>query len=112
MHDKGQVGFALGRQHAGRSKTGVIDEQRVFVACPLDGVRRIRHNEFKRLIIPMLGGCQGILAGHIKFVKADVMEKHINAAEVVSRDVDFLPVEAVTDGLFAQNFLRLQEQGT
>ena len=41
VHNKGQVCLALRSQHTSRSKTRVIDEQRILVTGPLDGVRRI-----------------------------------------------------------------------
>lgn len=55
-------------------------------------------------------GGQRILAGNIKFVISDVMQKHIDAAEVVSRDVDLLPVKAVTDGVLAKHLFGFQQQ--
>ena len=47
----------------------------------------------------MLRVGQGILAGNVKLIKADVMEEHIDAAQVVGGDVDFLTVEAVAQML-------------
>ena len=47
VHDKSQIRFALRSQHTSRGKARVIDEQRILVTGPLDGVRRIRYDEFK-----------------------------------------------------------------
>ena len=59
----------------------------------------------------MLGGCKGILACDVELVKADVVEEHVDAAQVVGGDVDLLAIEAVADPLPAQHLLRLQQQG-
>ena len=47
----------------------------------------------------MLGRGQGILAGNIKLIKANIVEEHIDAAEVIGRDVDLLPKEAIADSV-------------
>ena len=93
VHDKGKICLALGGQHTSRGKTGVVDEQRVIVPGPLDGVGRIGNNQFKGLVVPVLRVGQGILTSDIKLVKADVVEEHIDAAQVVGGDVD-LPNKA------------------
>ncbi len=38
------------------------------------------------------------------------MQKHIDTAKVVGRDIDFLPIKAVSDGISAQNLFRFQKQ--
>ena len=40
------------------------------------------------------------------------MQKHIDAAEVVGRDVDLLPVKAVADGVLAKHLFGFQQQRT
>ncbi|MBT9151379.1 MAG: hypothetical protein DDT40_01572 [candidate division WS2 bacterium] len=40
------------------------------------------------------------------------MEKHIDAAEVVGGDVNLLTVKAQPDVFLAENFGKIQEQGT
>src|SRR5699024_5489215 len=71
VHDKRQVCFALGSQHTGGRKAGVVDEKRVGIPGPLDGVGRIGDDQLKGLVIPMLWIGQGILAGNAKLVKTD-----------------------------------------
>ena len=112
MHDKRQVCFALGSQHTGGRKAGVIDEKRVGIPGPLDGVGRIGDDQLKGLVIPMLWIGQGILAGNAKLVKTDVVEKHIDAAQVVRGDIDFLSKKAVAYCIVAQHLHRFQQQGT
>ena len=112
VHDKRHIRLAFRCQHARRRKARIIDEQRVVVALPFDGVRRVGDDQFKRLVIPMRGVGQRIFASDIEFIKSDVMQKHIDAAEVVGRDVDLLPVKAVADGVSAKHLFGFQQQRT
>ena len=58
----------------------------------------------------MLGSGEGVLAGDVEFVKADVVEEHIDSAQVVGGDIDFLPIEAVAHPLMPQHLHRFQQQ--
>ena len=49
--------------------------------------------------------------GDIELIKINIVQEHIDTAQVVGRQVDFLTEEALPDILFAQNFRRLQQQG-
>ena len=40
------------------------------------------------------------------------MQEHIDAAEVVGRDIDLLPIKALPDVAGAENFRRFQKQRT
>ena len=111
MHDEGHIRLALRRQDAGRGKTRVIDQERVIVTGPLDRIRRIGNNQFKGFVIPMLRIRQGILTGNGELIEADLMEEHVDAAEVVGRDIDLLAEEAVLDTVLAEDLHRLQQQG-
>ena len=110
VHDKGQICLALGGQHPGGGKAGIVDQQGVVVPSPLDGVGGIGDDQLKRLIIPVLGVGQGILTSNIKLVKADVVEEHVDTAQVVGGDIDLLAVEAVADSVTAQHLHSLQQQ--
>ena len=59
----------------------------------------------------MLRAEQSIFPHDAEFVKLDVMQEHIDAAEVVSGQVDLLPIEATLDIVLAQQFFHLQQQG-
>ena len=59
----------------------------------------------------MLRADQGILPHDAEFVKFNVVQEHIDAAEVVSSQVDLLPEETALDVFLAQNFFHLQKQG-
>ena len=48
---------------------------------------------------------------NIEFIKINIVQEHIDTAQVVGRQVDFLTEEALTHILFAQNLGRLQQQG-
>ena len=52
-----------------------------------------------------------IITGNIELVKANIMQEHVDTAEVVGSDVNLLPVEAIGDSFFAQHLLSFQKQG-
>ena len=112
VHDESQIRLALGSQHTSGREAGVVDEKRVGVPRPFNGVWRIGDDQLKGLVIPMLWIGQGILAGNAKLVKTDVVEKHIDAAQVVRGDIDFLSKKAVAYCIVAQHLHRFQQQGT
>ena len=58
----------------------------------------------------MLRRDEGVLTGNVEFIKTDIMQEHIDTAEVIGRDIDLLSVEAVADGILAENFFSLQKQ--
>ena len=58
------------------------------------------------------GADQRILPHDVEFVELDVVQEHIDAAEVVGGQVDLLPVEAPLDIVLAQHFFHLQQQRT
>ena len=68
------IRLALRGQHTGRGEARVVDEQRIVVARPLDGIRRIGDDQLKRLVVPVLRCGQRVFAGDVEFVKADVMQ--------------------------------------
>ena len=110
MHDKGEVRLALGSQNAGGGKARVVDEQRVIIARPLDGIGRIGDDQLKGLVVPMRRLGERVITGDVELVKADVVQVHVNAAQVVGGDVDLLTVEAIAHGVRAKHLLRLEQQ--
>ena len=52
-----------------------------------------------------------ILAGNIKLIKAYLMQEHVNTAEVIGRNIDFLTIEAVADSIPAQKLSTFEQQG-
>lgn len=112
VHDESQIRLALGSQHTSGREAGVVDEKRVGVPRPFNGVWRIRDNQFERLVVPVLGVGQSVLAGDVELIKPDVVKEHIDAAQVVGGDVDLLPVKAVANGIVAQHLHRFQQQRT
>ena len=60
----------------------------------------------------MLRAEQSVLPDDTEFVKLDVMQEHIDTAEVVSGQVNLLTVEASLDIILAQHFFHLQQQRT
>ena len=78
------------------------------LARPSDRVRRIRDDCLERLIVPVLRVGQRIPARNVEVVKVDVMQEHIDAAEVVGGDIDLLPVEAVPHVVFPKDFCKLE----
>ena len=112
VHDKRQIRFAAGCQHACRRETRVVDEQRVLIAVPLDRIWWVRHNSFEWLIIPMLRREQRVVASNIELIKTYIVQEHVDAAEVVGRQVNLLTIETIAHILFAQNLGELQQQRT
>ena len=55
---------------------------------------------------------QRVLTGNVEFVKFNVVQEHIDAAQVVRCDVDFLSKEAVAHGIPSQHLFCLQQQRT
>jgi len=53
---------------------------------------------------------KGIAVGDIKLLIVDIVQKHVDAAEVVGAQVDFLPKEAHADLFLAQDLGELQKQ--
>lgn len=51
-----------------------------------------------------------ILAGNIKLIKANLMQEHVNTAEVIGSDIDFLTIEAVADSIPAQKLSTFEQQ--
>ena len=51
VHDERQIRLGLWRQHAGRRKTGVIDERGVAVTLPFNGIGRIGDDGLEGFII-------------------------------------------------------------
>ena len=60
----------------------------------------------------MLRTEQRIFTRNIKFIKTYIMQEHIDATQVVGRDVDFLTIEAVADCILAEHLFRFQQQRT
>ena len=58
----------------------------------------------------MLRTEQRIFPHDAELVRGNVVQKHIDAAEIVGRQVDFLPVESVVDVLPAQHLRHFQQQ--
>ena len=112
MHGKSEVGLALWREHSSRQETWIVDEERVRVTVPSDGIWRIGNDSVKWLIVPMLWISESIAVSDIKIVVVDVVQKHIDAAEVESSEVDFLSIETLPDVFFAQYFGKFQKQRT
>ena len=101
VHNKGHIRFALGRQHSCRGKARVVNQDRVVIPRPFNGIGRVRDYELKRLLAPMLGTGQCIIAGNIKFIKANFVQKHVDTAQVVGGDIHLLAIKTVTHRVLA-----------
>ena len=107
VHDEGKICLALRSEHTGGSKARVVYEQRIIIARPFDGIGRIGNDQLKGLLIPMRGADKCIFTGNIEFIEAHIVQKHIDAAEVVGGDIDLLAEEAVLHSLAAKHLFRL-----
>ena len=100
---KARSALDLGGQHTGGRQPGVVDECRVVIPCPLDGIGQIGNDQLKGFVVPVLGRGLGVLADNVELVKANIVEEHIDAAKVVGGDVDFLPEVAELHPVLAQH---------
>ena len=110
MHGESEVAFALGRKHAGRGKTGVVDESGIVGAYPFGGIWRVRDNGIEWLLVPVIRLEKGVAVAYIEVGIVDVVEEHVDAAEVVGGDVQLLPEEAFLHIVFAENLGKLEQQ--
>ena len=110
VHDERHIGFGFGRQHAGGGETRVVDEQGVFVALPFDGIGRVGDDGFEGFEAFVLGVEEGVAEGDVELIVADIVEEHVDAAEVVGGEVDFLPKEALADVVFAEDFGEVEQE--
>ena len=110
VHDESQIRRRFGCQHAGRGEARVVDEQGVGVARPFDGVGRVGDDGFERLKIRVLWVEQGVAQGNVELVVADIMQEHVDAAEVIGGQVDLLPIKALADVVLAQDLGKVQQQ--
>ena len=46
---------------------------------------------------PVLGADQRVSVRDVKFIIVNIVQEHIDAAEIVGRDIDLLPVKALPD---------------
>ena len=60
----------------------------------------------------MLGADQRVSVRDVKFVVVNIVQEHVDTAEVVGRDIDLLPIKSLPDVAGAENFRRLQKQRT
>ena len=111
VHDEGKICLRFGRKDARRRIARVVDEERVVAPLPRDGIGRIGDDDFKGLVVPMVGLCERIAVRDVEFVGTDVVQEHIDTTEVVRRDVDLLPEKSLTDMLLAQDLGGFQKQG-
>ncbi len=91
-------------------KRGSFNQDRVIIALPFDRIGRVADDDLKGFLVPMLGRNQRIFVGDVELIKINIVQEHIDTAQVVGRQVDFLSEEALTDILFAQNLRRFQQQ--
>jgi hypothetical protein len=97
MHRKRQISLALRGQHPGWSKARVVDEQWAGIPFLLDRVRQVGNDRFKRLVVPAGWINQSVSVRDIEMLIVDVVQKHVNPAQVVGRQVNLLSEEALSN---------------
>ena len=110
VQGEGQIGLALGGEHAGRGETRIVDEQGIGVAIPFDRIRRIGNDGLERFVIPVRRIGQRVAVGDVELLVVHIVQEHVDAAQVVGGQVDFLPVEPLTYCIVAQDFGEVQQQ--
>src|SRR3989338_302055 len=76
----------------------------------MNRVRRIGNYGIKRLIAPVFWIHKRVAVSNIKMIVVDVVQKHVDTAEVVGSEIDFLPKETLTNIFFTKDFSELKEQ--
>ena len=51
-----------------------------------------------------------VAAGDVELIEADMVQEHVDAAEVECRRIDLLTVEALADTVHTENLCELQQQ--
>ena len=110
MHDERQIRLGLGCKDAGWRESWVVDQNRVVVSLPFDGIGRIGDDDLKGFIVPVLGIDKGILMGDIELVVVNIMQEHIDPTKVIGSQIDFLAEKALADVILAKDFGCLQQQ--
>lgn len=110
MYGKGKVCLAGRGKQTCWGETGIVDKEWVVFALPMNRIRGIGDNRIKGLIVPVIGIDQGIFVRNIKKVVVDVVQKHIDAAEVVGCQFDLLPIKTAPHILLAQNLGKFKQQ--
>lgn len=108
VHGKSKVTFAFGCEYTGRGISGVVNQQRIVIAYPLCGVGRIGDYGIEWFIIPMVGFEKRVAVVYVEVGIVDVVQKHVDSAQVVGSDVQFLTEEAFFDVVFAEHLGKLQ----
>jgi len=60
----------------------------------------------------MLRRGQRVLTGDVELIEAHIMQEHVDAAQVVCGDIDFLTEEAIADGVVSQHFFCFEQKGS
>ncbi|MNR19123.1 hypothetical protein D3C85_1358900 [compost metagenome] len=95
VQGKSEVCLAFGGKYAGGGETRVVDQQWVGVTVPFDGIGWIGDDGFERFVIPMSWIGQGVAVGDVEFLKIHIVQKHVDATQVVGGEIDFLTIEAL-----------------
>jgi hypothetical protein len=110
MECEGEVSFTFWSKDSGRSKTRIIDKDRIRITFPVDTIWRIGYYRIKRLFIPVFWMRESITVCYIEFLIVDVVEKHIDTTEIVGGDIDFLSEKSLTDIFFSEDLRELEEE--
>ena len=111
MHGEGQVRLRLRGQHTRRGEAWVVDESRIVLADPLRRVRRIGDDRFEGLIVPVRRVCECVPMGDAEVGEVDVVQEHVDPAQVVGGQVDLLAEEPAAHVLLTEDLRELQQQG-
>ena len=88
----------------------VVNENWVAFAFPVNRIWRIGYDRFKRLIVPVPRIYKRITERDVKLIVVDIVKEHVNAAKVVSRDVNFLAIKTLADIIATENLCKFKEK--
>ena len=109
VHGESQVALAFRCQHAGRGKARVVDERGIVGANPWFWIGWVGNYGIERLIAPVVRLKQRVAIADVEVGIVDVVQKHIDTAQVVGGDVEFLSEKSLFHIVLAQNFSKFQQ---
>ena len=79
------------------------------VAVPFDRVGRVGHDRLERLFVPVGRVDQRVAVGDLELLVRDVVQEHVDPAQVVGGQVDLLAEVALPHLAVAEDLLVLQQ---
>ena len=103
MHDECHVRLGLGCENSGRGEPRIVDQDRVRISLPLDRIRGIGDDRLEGFVITVEGFGESVPVCDVELVVVDVVQEHVDTAQVVGGDVDLLSEESLPDVVLSED---------